>query len=106
MPSLGRRGGVCFSPRRVGGWLVCGSGAASLHAAEGRGQEVLLRLHVADKAPLTAARYLALAARLGDDDMFSSDLSDAELQVGRRAVLGWWCCCRCCCRVPSAVACC
>lgn len=49
--------------------------------AEGRGDGILLRFHVADNAPITAARYLGLVARLGDDDMFSSDLSDEELQV-------------------------
>jgi hypothetical protein len=51
-------------------------------------------MHIADNAPLTAARFLALATRLGDDDMFSSDLSDAELQVGRWGVrcsgVAWW----------------
>ncbi|TPX30483.1 hypothetical protein SmJEL517_g05964 [Synchytrium microbalum] len=32
-----------------------------------------------DIAPMTAGRYLSLATRLGLDDMFSSDLTDAEL---------------------------
>lgn len=32
-----------------------------------------------DSAPVTARRYVALFSRLGDDDMFSSDLTDAEL---------------------------
>jgi len=52
-------------------------------------------------APVTARRFHALAARLGDDDMFSSDLTPAELQVRfkrslplalcepRRVVLAW-----------------
>ncbi len=30
-------------------------------------------------APITANRYLSLAERLGDDDMFSLDLTEAEL---------------------------
>ena len=32
-----------------------------------------------DNAPLTAYRYHSLATRMGDDDMFSSDLTDDEL---------------------------
>lgn len=31
-------------------------------------------------APVTARRFHALAARLGDDDMFSSDLTAPEMQ--------------------------
>ncbi|TPX42305.1 hypothetical protein SeMB42_g00928 [Synchytrium endobioticum] len=34
----------------------------------------------ADLSPITASRYLSLATRLGDDDMFSSDLTDDELK--------------------------
>ncbi len=30
-------------------------------------------------APITASRYLSLAERLGDDDMFSNDLTEPEL---------------------------
>jgi alpha-beta hydrolase superfamily lysophospholipase len=33
-----------------------------------------------DDAPITASRMVSLFQRLGDDDMFSSDLTDAELQ--------------------------
>ena len=32
-------------------------------------------------APVTARRFHALAARLGDDDMFSSDLTPEEMKV-------------------------
>lgn len=45
-----------------------------------------------DGAPLSAGRWLSLAARGGDDDLFSSDFSDEELQAklwalgGERAV--------------------
>ena len=34
-----------------------------------------------DGSPITARRYLSLAAKGGDDDMFSSDLKDAELDT-------------------------
>ena len=33
-----------------------------------------------DGAPITAARYINLVERLGDDDMFSVDLTEAELE--------------------------
>eukprot|EP01065_Artemidia_motanka_P053558 TRINITY_DN9969_c0_g1_i1.p1 TRINITY_DN9969_c0_g1~~TRINITY_DN9969_c0_g1_i1.p1 ORF type:complete len:134 (+),score=50.07 TRINITY_DN9969_c0_g1_i1:509-910(+) len=46
--------------------------------AEGRGDELMPR--AADVAPMTAYRYRSLYTRLADDDMFSSDLTDEELQ--------------------------
>lgn len=41
-----------------------------------------------DGAPLSAKRWLSLAARGGDDDMFSSDFSDEELSEKMRALKG------------------
>ena len=49
----------------------------------GRGEALLSRLHY-DFVPMSASRWLSLCSRLGSDDMFSSDLTDEELQ----AVLG------------------
>ncbi|KAI4364397.1 hypothetical protein MLD38_020493 [Melastoma candidum] len=47
---------------------------------EGRGSELMLR--EADPcAPITADRYYSLCAYMGDDDMFSSDLSDDQLRM-------------------------
>ena len=34
-----------------------------------------------DGAPMSAQRFVSLAAAGGDDDMFTSDLSDAQLQA-------------------------
>ncbi len=55
---------------------------AQAMVAAGRGGEVLLRADALDGAPVCAARWVALAARGGDDDMFSSDFTDTELRVG------------------------
>ena len=41
-----------------------------------------------DGAPLSASRWLSLAAERGDDDYFSSDFSDAELAERLRALGG------------------
>ena len=41
-----------------------------------------------DGAPVTATRTLALAAKGGDDDMFSSDLTDSELRRALAPVSG------------------
>ena len=47
-----------------------------------QGEEVLMPLSTQeDGSPITARRYLSLAAKGGDDDMFSSDLKDAELDT-------------------------
>jgi pimeloyl-ACP methyl ester carboxylesterase len=43
-------------------------------------QPAALMPREAGDAPITAARYLSLAAAGGDDDMFSADLSSEELQ--------------------------
>jgi hypothetical protein len=47
----------------------------------------------ADTAPITAYRYHSFASRLGDDDMFSSDLTadEAKARLGRCSPLAWWC---------------
>ena len=47
----------------------------------GQGEDILFRDHSLGGAPVTAERFLSLASKGGDDDMFSSDLTDAELQV-------------------------
>jgi len=46
--------------------------------ASGRGEELLTKHH--GFVPITAARYASLLGRGGPDDLFSSDLSDAELR--------------------------
>ena len=69
-------------------WLATQPGtAAGLVAAEalrarGQAEEVAFRASAMDGAAVCARRWHALAAKGGDDDMFSSDLSDLELQVG------------------------
>ncbi len=45
-----------------------------------RGKGLSLLPREADHVPITAYRYHSLASYAGDDDMFSSDLSDAELR--------------------------
>ncbi|BDA40837.1 UPF0613 protein PB24D3.06c [Coccomyxa sp. Obi] len=47
----------------------------------GKGEEILFRDHEGGNgAPVCARRFLSLADRGGDDDMFSSDYSDGELK--------------------------
>ena len=55
--------------------------AAQLMASNGEGEEILYRDPDMGGAPICARRYLSLLSRDGDDDMFSSDFSDEELQV-------------------------
>ena len=50
-------------------------------AEAGRGDEAMPRGTMFDRAPITADRYLSLYERLGDDDMFSADLTDAEMSA-------------------------
>ena len=47
--------------------------------ADGQGEEVAFRAHEIDGAAITARRWLSLAAPGGDDDFFSSSLTDAQL---------------------------
>ncbi|KAI8474295.1 MAG: hypothetical protein J3K34DRAFT_518253 [Monoraphidium minutum] len=55
--------------------------AAKAMAAEGRGAEVAARAPAdLDAAPVSAARLVALVERLGDDDMWSMDLTPGELR--------------------------
>lgn len=50
--------------------------------AEGRGEDILTRTwDVAGSTPVTARRYASFTVKGGDDDMFSSDLTDIELKV-------------------------
>lgn len=49
--------------------------------AAGRGEEVCFRADDIDGAAITARRWASLAGVGGDDDMFSSDLSDQQCQV-------------------------
>lgn len=55
--------------------------------AAGRGDDILKREAGLGGAPITASRFHSLAAVGGDDDMFSSDLSDAELKVPAHPML-------------------
>ncbi|XP_008790967.1 UPF0613 protein PB24D3.06c-like isoform X2 [Phoenix dactylifera] len=48
--------------------------------SEGRGMELMPREANPD-APITAYRYHSLCAYMGDDDMFSSDLSEDQLRL-------------------------
>lgn len=47
---------------------------------EGKGEELMPRDANPD-APITAYRFRSLSAFLGDDDLFSSDLSDSQLKL-------------------------
>lgn len=53
---------------------------ASTLISEGRGSELLPR-EADSTSPITASRYHSLCAYMGDDDMFSSDLSDDQLRM-------------------------
>ncbi len=55
--------------------------AAEMLAA-GQGEEVCFCAHDIDGAAITARRWQALAGLGGDDDYFSSDLTDVQLKVG------------------------
>ncbi|KAG0591658.1 hypothetical protein M758_1G228600 [Ceratodon purpureus] len=47
---------------------------------EGKGEELMPR-DTSPEAPITAYRFHSLSTVLGDDDLFSSDLSDAQLKA-------------------------
>ena len=50
--------------------------------AKGKGEDILTRdWDGGGSTPITARRYLSFTEVRGDDDMFSSDLSDAQLKV-------------------------
>ncbi|OWM74201.1 hypothetical protein CDL15_Pgr008514 [Punica granatum] len=53
---------------------------ASTMIKEGRGSELMMRVADPD-APITVYRYHSLCEYMGDDDMFSSDLSDEQLKM-------------------------
>ncbi|KAK4587118.1 hypothetical protein RGQ29_024017 [Quercus rubra] len=53
---------------------------ASTMISEGRGSE-LMPTEADSESPITASRYHSLCAYMGDDDMFSSDLSDDQLRM-------------------------
>ncbi|KAF4358894.1 hypothetical protein F8388_013698 [Cannabis sativa] len=53
---------------------------ASSMIREGRGSELMPR-EADPTAPITAIRYHSLCSYMGDDDMFSSDLSDDQLRT-------------------------
>ncbi|XP_010278432.1 PREDICTED: UPF0613 protein PB24D3.06c [Nelumbo nucifera] len=53
---------------------------ASSMIKEGRGMD-LMPSEANPEAPITAYRYHSLCAYMGDDDMFSSDLSDDQLRM-------------------------
>ena len=54
--------------------------------------ETLMPVEAHPDAPITARRFLSLHSVNGDDDMFSQDLTEDQLQVGLGWV-GWSCCC-------------
>ena len=57
---------------------------AQAMVAEGKGEDILTRRWDSGGAsgtPITARRYLSFTVPGGDDDMFSSDLTDEELKV-------------------------
>lgn len=66
-------------------WLATQAGTeeriatAQQMVEEGRGEEVAFRATDIDGAAMTARRWLSLAAPAGDDDMFSTHLSTAQL---------------------------
>ncbi|KAG0580114.1 hypothetical protein KC19_4G147700 [Ceratodon purpureus] len=47
---------------------------------EGKGEELMPR-DASPEAPITANRFRSLSAYMGDDDLFSSDFSDAQLKA-------------------------
>ncbi|KAF5738610.1 UPF0613 protein [Tripterygium wilfordii] len=53
---------------------------ASSIIAEGRGSELMPR-EADPSSPITAYRFHSLCAYMGDDDMFSSDLTDDQLRM-------------------------
>jgi hypothetical protein len=57
--------------------------AAKSMMAAGKGEEILFRDYEGGNGtPVCARRFVSLAERGGDDDLFSSDFSDDELKVG------------------------
>ena len=78
-------GAVLQAPVSDQDWLATQPGTAERIAAarqmaeDGRGEEVAFRAHDIDGAAMTARRWLSLAAPGGDDDMFSTHLSEARL---------------------------
>jgi len=57
--------------------------------AKGRGEDILTRdWDGGGSTPITARRYLSFTEVGGDDDMFSSDLSDAQLKVSPSSMHG------------------
>lgn len=53
---------------------------ASTMISEGRGSDLMPR-EADSESPMTAYRYHSLCAYMGDDDLFSSDLSDDQLKT-------------------------
>ncbi len=67
---------------------------AQAMVAEGKGEDILTRRWDSGGAsgtPITARRYLSFTVPGGDDDMFSSDLTDAELKVSHRCLCSRFC---------------
>ena len=61
---------------------------AQAMVAAGKGEEILTRSwDGSGSTPITARRYVSLAAVGGDDDIFSSDLSDTQLKVSPLSLL-------------------
>ena len=48
---------------------------------DGQGEDILFRDDDPVGTPVCASRFVSLASKHGDDDMFSSDFTDQELKV-------------------------
>ena len=88
------RGAVLQAPVSDREWLARdGATAARLAEAHrlvaaGTPDAIVTRFDAWDGAPVTARRFVALAAVRGDDDMFSSDLGNAEVRSLLRPLAG------------------
>ena len=51
---------------------------------KGQGADILFRDDDPVGTPVSASRFVSLASKHGDDDMFSSDFTDEELKVRNR----------------------
>ena len=48
---------------------------------DGQGEDILFRDDDPVGTPVCASRFISLASKHGDDDMFSSDFTDQEMKV-------------------------
>lgn len=62
--------------------------AALEMVSEGKAEEILFREYPYHGTPMCARRFLSLAKRYGDDDMFSSYFTKEDFKVSTYCVLG------------------